>query len=136
VAGLRKAVTESLVTEGLTPAEAAAMVATWQDLWFEETGIRVLTVLPEEWVKEFVPLSITPAPEKLDRVYVLRSEILTKERTETVAELITRTGDPAADAARLKALELGRFARGALVSANQLVTQRNESRFFTLQNTK
>jgi len=136
VAGLRKAVTETLVTEGLTPAEAAAMVATWQDLWFEETGTRVLTVLPEEWVKEFVPLSITPAPEKLDRVYVLRSEILTKERTETVAELITRTGDPAADAARLKALELGRFARGALVSANQLVTQRNESRFFTLQNTK
>ncbi len=136
VAGLRKALTETLVTEGLTPAEAAAMVATWQDLWFTETGTRVLTVLPEEWVKELVPLSITPAPAKLDRVYVLRSEILTKSRTETVAELITRTGDPAADAARLKALELGRFARGALVSANQLVTQRTESRFYTLQNTK
>ena len=67
---------------------------------------------------------------------MLRSEILTKARTETVAELITRTGDPAADAVRLKALELGRFARGALVSANQLATQRNESRFYTLQNTK
>jgi|GEM_PF-5863102 len=112
------------------------MVATWQDLWFEETGTPVLTVLPEEWVAEFVPLRITPAPAKLDRVYVLRSEILTKSRTKTVAELITRTGDPAADAARLKALEPGRFARGALASANQLVTQRNESRFFTLQNTK
>jgi hypothetical protein len=136
VAGLRKAVTETLVTEGLTPAEAAAMVATWQDLWFGETGTRVLTVLPEEWVRELVPLTITPAPAKLDRVYVLRSEILTKARRETVAELITRTGDPAADAARLKALELGRFARGALASANHLVTQRTEARFNTLQATK
>jgi hypothetical protein len=136
VAGLRKALTETLVTEGLTPAEAAAMVATWQDLWFGETGTRVLTVLPEEWVNGLVPLSITPAPSKLDRVYVLRSEILTKSRVETLAGLVSGTGDLAADAVKLKQLDLGRFSLGALAAANQLHAQRNEARFTALMSVK
>ena len=83
-------------------------------------------------VTGLVPLRITPAPEKLDRVYVLRSEILTKARTETLADLISTPGDPAAAAPRLKALELGRFSRGALTAAHQLVTRRNEERFYSL----
>jgi hypothetical protein len=136
VAAARKAVTETLVTEGLTPAEAAAMVATWQDLWFGETGTRVLTVLPQEWVNGLVPLDITPAPSRVDRVYVLRSEILTKSRVETLAGLVSGTGELAADAERLKQLDFGRFGRGALAAANQWIAQQNQARFTALMNVK
>lgn len=136
IAALRKAMTETLVTEGLTPAEAAAMVETWQDLWFAETGTRVLSVLPEEWVGGTVPLSINPAPAKMDRVYVLRSEILTKARETALADLLAGTGEPAADTARFKALELGRFMHGALPRAKSILAARQDVRFYTWLNAK
>ena len=136
IAELRKAVTETLVTEGLTPAEAAAMVETWQDLWFSEAGTRVLSVLPVEWSDKTVPLAIDPAPSARDRVYVLRSEILTKAREEGLADLLAGTGDPAADLARFRALELGRFTHGALPRAQQILSVRQASRFQTWLNAK
>ena len=136
IAALRKAVTETLVTEGLTPSEAAAMVATWQDLWFAETGTRVLSVMPEEWVDQTVPLTINPAPQKRDRVYVLRSEILTKARETALADLLAGTGDPAADLAAFKALELGRFTHGAVPRAKQILATRQDARFSAWLNAK
>jgi hypothetical protein len=136
IAALRKAVTETLVTEGLTPAEAAAMVETWQDLWFAETGTRVLSVLPVEWADTSVPLAIDPAPQVRDRVYVLRSEILTKAREEGLADLLSRSGDPAAESASFRALELGRFSHGALARAQQMLTARQEARFHALVNAR
>ena len=136
IAALRKAVTETLVTEGLTPAEAAAMVETWKDLWFAETGTRILSVLPEEWVAGTVPLSINPVPAKMDRVYVLRSEILTKAREEGLADLLAGSGDPATDTARFKALELGRFMHGALPRAKSILSSRQDARFYTWLNGK
>lgn len=131
-AALRKAVTETLVTEGLTPAEAAAMVATWQDLWFMETGTRVLSILPDDWVASTVPLSIEPQPDKLERVYVLRTELLTKARENTLAQLLAAPGDPAAGRPAFAALELGRFAQGALLRAKTLLGQQHDQRFTTL----
>ena len=136
IAALRKAVTETLVTEGLTPAEAAAMVETWKDLWFAEAGTRILSVLPEEWVAGTVPLSINPVPAKMDRVYVLRSEILTKAREEGLADLLAGSGDPATDTARFKALELGRFMHGALPRAKSILSSRQDARFYTWLNGK
>ena len=132
IATLSRAVTETLVTEGLTPAEAAAMVTTWQDLWFTETGTRVLSILPEPWVDQTVPLSINPVPDKLERVYVLRTEILTKFREETLADLLAGGGDPAAGRPQLAALELGRFTFGALPRAKQILNARQDARFSAL----
>lgn len=34
---------------GLTKEEAKAMIATWHDVWFTETGTRVLAILPRAW---------------------------------------------------------------------------------------
>jgi hypothetical protein len=129
IPALRQAVTETLVTEGLTPAEAAAMVETWRDLWFGETGTRVLAVLPEPWVNQTVPLTIEPAPDYTDRVYVARLEILTKSREDSLLAILNDNSTPEDAAPRLRALELGRFAQGALDRAKELQAWHLDARF-------
>jgi hypothetical protein len=65
-----------LVANGLYPKEAEAMVATWSDSWFEE-GARLLYIAPRAAVDTIVPLSITPAPTDVARVFVGRMELVT-----------------------------------------------------------
>jgi hypothetical protein len=65
-----------LVAHGLYPKEAEAMVATWSDSWFEE-GARLLYIAPRAAVDAIVPLSITPAPTDVARVFVGRMELVT-----------------------------------------------------------
>jgi hypothetical protein len=129
IPALRTAVTETLVTEGLTPAEAAAMIETWRDLWFGETGTRVLAILPEPWVHQTVPLAIDPPPAHVDRVYVARLEILTKSREEGLLAVLNESGTPEDAAPRLKSLELGRFTQGALERAKEIQMWRLDARF-------
>ncbi len=59
---LAEAMKQSLVSAGLYPREAAAMVKTWRDSWFEEDGFRVLYVLPRAWTDRTLPLKLEPAP--------------------------------------------------------------------------
>ncbi len=117
---LRRDMEQSIVREGLTTAEAAAMVATWRDIWFGEIGTRVFAVLPTAWVDEKVPLQISPTPGKTVRVYVARLEILTPGREQGLVDLLSGKEQAETAAARLKALELGRFTEGALGRAQQL----------------
>jgi hypothetical protein len=72
-AALRKA----LVGQGLYEKEAAAMVKTWESAWFAERGMRVLYLLPRAWTDRMLPLAVTPAPQKIERVMVARAEIIT-----------------------------------------------------------
>ena len=67
---------KSLVKAGLYPREAAAMVKTWTDSWFQEDGIRVLYTLPGAWTDRTLPLKLAPAPRELVRVMVGRAEII------------------------------------------------------------
>jgi hypothetical protein len=67
----------ALVRAGLYPAEARAMVRTWDDSWFGEDGLRVLYLLPGAWADRVLPLSITPAPRETVRVMVGRAEVIT-----------------------------------------------------------
>ena len=120
---------ETLTQEGLSPEEAAAMVATWHDLWFGETGTRVLAILPEAWIAQTVPLSIEPTPARLKRVYVARLEILTKARENGLLELLTDNSSPKLAAPRLQALALGRFTEGAIERAQQVQADNNRIRF-------
>ena len=117
---VRPALEKSLGREGLTATEAAAMVATWRDIWFGEAGTRVFAVLPTAWVDEKVPLRISPAPDKTVRVYVARLEILTPGREQGLTDLLSGKEPVESAAARLKSLELGRFTEGALGRAQQL----------------
>jgi hypothetical protein len=65
-----------LVRSGLTADEAIAMVNTWERGYLTVPGLRLLYILPRQEVDEVLPLTITPAPEKLVRSFVGRIEVL------------------------------------------------------------
>lgn len=67
----------ALTEAGLTSAEASAMLATWKESYFDAPGLRVFWIVPRAFTDRILPISITPAPGKLERVLVGRSEVLT-----------------------------------------------------------
>lgn len=96
----------ALVGEGLHPDEANAMVQTWADSWFDEDGTRVLYLVPRPFIDKVLPLTLTPAPENLARVFVGRAELLpaaTEEKAWELANRFLHQSDPKA------ATELGRL---------------------------
>ncbi|WP_042725116.1 hypothetical protein [Chthoniobacter flavus] len=74
---LAEALRKALVGQGLYEKEAAAMVKTWESAWFAERGMRVLYLLPRAWTDRTLPLTVAPAPQKIERVMVARAEIIT-----------------------------------------------------------
>lgn len=75
---LRAKLIEFLKGTGLYQREAEAMVETWRDSWFEE-GTRVFYVVPPAAVDRILPLTVTPAPASVARVFVGRMELITPE---------------------------------------------------------
>jgi hypothetical protein len=69
----------ALVEAGLAESEARAMLATWQESYFDAEGLRVFWIVPRAFTDRVLPLSITPNPKKLERVLVGRSEVITPE---------------------------------------------------------
>jgi hypothetical protein len=139
-ADLRTAMVASLHAEGLTQDEAAAMVATWDDLWFTEPGTRILAILPQAFADRMVPLTIIPKPTKIDRVFVARVEILTRETEEKLTSLLRgpaiENSDEAEigeDASKLSDLQLGRYAAGGMERAVQLLEWQTRNRFAKLE---
>jgi hypothetical protein len=80
----------ALIAQGLYPKEAAAMIDTWRDSWFEE-GSRLIYILPESAVNGMLPLSIDPAPAGIVRVFVGRIELITPETRRAVKEAIAKS---------------------------------------------
>jgi hypothetical protein len=116
VRALSREMEASLIGQGLYPEEASAMVNTWKDSWFEETGIRVLFLLPQSWTQEILPLRLEPKPKQLVRVMIGRVEVLPRPMANQLAVDLTRAaqGDRAAEKSAARALkDLGRFAEPA-----------------------
>jgi hypothetical protein len=82
-----------LIGQGLFPGEAHAMLETWKNSWFEE-GSRILYVVPRAFVDSVLPLTITPAPAQLTRVFVGRVELVTPT-TQRAVESAFASGDRA-----------------------------------------
>ncbi len=78
VESLQREMEKMLVAQGLYQKEAAAMIKTWRDLWFEE-GLRVFYIVPRKTTDAILPITINPAPTELARVFVGRAEIITPE---------------------------------------------------------
>jgi hypothetical protein len=76
VASVRASLVSLLIEQGLYPKEAAAMVETWSDSWFEE-GTRLFYVVPKRLVDRTLPLDIRPIPGSIERVFVGRLEMAT-----------------------------------------------------------
>jgi hypothetical protein len=82
-----------LVSEGLYPDEAHAMLETWKTSWFEE-GSRLVYIAPRAFVDSVLPLHIYPAPTNTTRVFVGRLELVTP-RTQCAVESAFLHGDRA-----------------------------------------
>jgi hypothetical protein len=72
-----------LVGQGLYPDEARAMVNTWRDSWFEE-GSRLIYIVPRGFLDNVLPLTISPTPGQVVRVFVGRLEIVTPATARAV----------------------------------------------------
>jgi hypothetical protein len=72
-----------LISQGLFPDEAHAMLETWKTSWFDE-GSRILYIVPRRFVDSVLPLSISPAPAQLTRVFVGRIELITPATQQAV----------------------------------------------------
>ncbi|MBI3874976.1 MAG: hypothetical protein HY300_03235, partial [Verrucomicrobia bacterium] len=114
IAELAQRMTAALVKEGLYEREAAAMVQTWRDSWFAETGVRVLYTLPRAWTDRTLPLTLEPKPREIQRVIVGRAEVLTPTMEWSLLKQVVHYSE-ADDATRpqvvadTRALGLGRF---------------------------
>lgn len=80
-----------LIKEGLYLDEAEALLNTWYDSYFmnltDVEGLRVFWITPSSFVNDILPLSITPNPLSIQRVFVGRSEILTKDFEKELSTL-------------------------------------------------
>jgi hypothetical protein len=107
-----------LVARGLYPKEAAAMLKTWRESWFEE-GLRVFYILPRAATDAVLPVSISPAPAELVRVMVARAEIITPEMELAVLTAVKQLAHETTRAEAIQTVGVyGRFAdlvlRGAM----------------------
>jgi hypothetical protein len=80
---------DALTEQGLFRKEAQAMVATWQDSWFEE-GSRVIYLVPRRAVDSILPLQVDPSPSHTARVFVGRMELITSETKHAVEAAIAK----------------------------------------------
>lgn len=110
---------KTLAEQGLYEKEAAAMVKTWRDSWFEE-GLRVFYILPRRATDAILPITIKPQPSELARVFVGRAEIITPEMEREIRAAAQLFGgnSPEARAAAINTVRrYGRFADPVLREA-------------------
>lgn len=123
-----------LTARGLTEAEAKAMIATWNHTWFAEPGQRIFTIVDRSWVDSVLPLTITPTPKKIERVFVARFEV-TAPSTENQLSKLLHTKEPSeADVAQWQTLQLGRFAQGAATIVAEQTKNQMLGTFYRLRN--
>jgi len=109
-----------LVSQGLFPDEAHAMLQTWKDSWFEE-GARLFYILPRQFVDTILPLSILPTPTTTVRVFVGRLELVTPA-TERAIERAFASND------RATLAKYGRFLEPILRTMLQKSTDPEETK--------
>lgn len=114
VDSLASALRQTVVDAGLTKDEAAAMVATWTDAWLREEGDRLLYLLPRSWIDNMLPLTLKPAPAKLERVFVARAEVFSPGQERKLADAFNLSLTPEALAESIADLSVGRFAPAGL----------------------
>ncbi len=119
LASARKGLHEALVTTGLYPDEAQAMVDTWTRSWFKNDGIRVLYIAPRSWTDAWLPMTITPKPAELTRTLVGRVELLTHEEED---QLTSDLKTAVAGGSPISIESLGRFAEPRLARAAEQAT--------------
>lgn len=75
VNALRQVMKRALVDAGLFEPEADAMLETWKHSYFQNPGLRLFYLVPDEWLGYFLPLNVS-VPHQLTRVIVGRIDLL------------------------------------------------------------
>lgn len=114
-ASAKSALTTELEKAGLNPDEALSMVNTWEHGYLKVPGLRLLYILPNNEVDEILPISFTPAPQKLVRAFVGRIEILLDTEEQRIINEIKAQGP------YFRVHTLGRFAEPILRRIAQVV---------------
>jgi hypothetical protein len=99
-----------LVASGLYEKEAAAMIKTWRDSWFEE-GMRVFYILPRQATDAVLPITIDPTPAELVRVLVGRVEVITPQMEKSVRRQVSMLGDPSPEVRKTAMLNIRKYGR-------------------------
>lgn len=73
--GLRAALREALVADGLYAEEAEALLETWKHSYFELEGLRLFFTVPQAWTDAVLPLKLS-RPAQVRRVFVGRVELV------------------------------------------------------------
>jgi len=110
-----------MLKAGLTHAEAKAMLDTWKHGYMRVPGLRLLYLLPRSEVEEILPLVITPAPTKLERVFIGRLEILTDTEEERILKQVLLERE------NFSVASLGRFSESILRRVLQVASGRKET---------
>lgn len=94
----------ALMDEGLFEDEAVAMLATWNDSYFEETGIKIFWIVPRDFTDAILPIYFNKPVNSLVRVFVGRTEIdnsrsykIDSKCAEKISNAIQLNPNPAAD---------------------------------------
>jgi hypothetical protein len=74
VGELRASMKRALVTAGLYPDEAEAMLETWGESYFLQPGLRLFYIVPAAWVSYYLPVEIS-TPHEMTRVLVGRIDL-------------------------------------------------------------
>jgi hypothetical protein len=115
-----------LVASGLYEKEAAAMIKTWRDSWFEE-GMRVFYILPRRTTDEILPVTIEPRPSELVRVLVGRAEVITPEMEKSIRQQITLLRDPSPQVREAAAKEIRKYGRFSEPILKRLLEQETDA---------
>ena len=125
VAKLRAAMKQSLISAGLFPDEAEAMLETWKLSYFKSAGQRLFFMVPQAWTDDVLPLEFSK-PVQLTRVMIGRIELVTPSQREAIARL-TDTNIKLDEATKQELMQkLGRFASPLVSDVHR---QRNRSVF-------
>lgn len=66
---------QALIKQGLYEDEAQAMMNTWKEDYFKTPGLKIFWIVPKKLIDEILPLTISPMPDKVERVYIGRIEM-------------------------------------------------------------
>jgi hypothetical protein len=120
---VRAALERMLVANGLYAKEAAAMVETWRDSWFED-GLRLFYIVPRAAIDEVLPLEVTPAPASTARVFVGRIELITPAIVADVKKaVLTRERAPIVKYGRFLKPILARVAASSTAAETAIIQQ-------------
>jgi len=125
---------DALVRQGLYDKEASAMVKTWEQSWFGESGLRMLYPVTRHFTDQVLPIRITPAPQDLVRVMVGRAEIITPDAEKLLKNAVDRyvkAGDDKAARAQI-AEEVHKYGFGRFDEAilRRVLTDPNHGKEF------